>query len=49
MTDVDPDYGPEPEWMATDCPGGLAWDCCHADDCGVRDDGTGCQLALPVP
>jgi len=36
----------EPDWLATSCPGGLSWDCCHADDCGVQSDGTGCRIAL---
>jgi DNA adenine methylase len=36
---------PEPACFAQPCPGGLSWDCCYADDCGVDDDGTGCSLA----
>ncbi|HSS11670.1 MAG TPA: hypothetical protein VLL25_17420 [Acidimicrobiales bacterium] len=36
----------EPDWLNEPCPGGFAWDCCSADDCGVADDGTGCRYHL---
>lgn len=45
MSEVGDHEYPEPEWLDGDCPGGLAWACCHADDCGVAEDGTGCELA----
>lgn len=34
-----------PELEGT-CPGGLPWDCCHADECGVDDDGESCNLQV---
>lgn len=38
---------PEPPELQGDCPGGLGWDSCHADDCGVTDLGDGCYFADP--
>lgn len=32
----------EPDWLDTPCPGGLSWDRCQADDCGVDELGLGC-------
>lgn len=34
----------EPDWVGEACPGGLPWDSCMADDCGVDDQGAGCVL-----
>ena len=36
----------EPAWLNALCPGGLSWDGCSADECGVHEDGTGCRIAL---
>ena len=37
--------GPKkPDWIDGDCPGGLPWDACHADSCGIRENGEGCAL-----
>ena len=39
---------PDLEWLNGTCPGGLSWDCCRADDCGVDGDGDGCELDRPA-
>lgn len=32
-----------PAWLHENCPGGLSWDCCMANDCGVGEDGARCD------
>lgn len=48
----DPTYErplPALESLYGTCPGGLAWDCCHADDRGVDGAGHGCEFDRPWP
>lgn len=39
----------EPEWLRHQCPGRRPWHHCDASDCGVNEQGEGCQFAPARP